>query len=168
MKAALTSFARKDKSGKYPKLKELAAIFADMDLDGDDHVSYEEICDYIDERVDGKRRRKDDASDDEDPRKTFAKALKKHFDDLDKSGDDDLSKDEVKRALVAFTKKDKQGRFPKLKQLADLFRDMDLNGDGHVSYDELTEFIEDIGAGRDAKKDVTFAKALKKHFDCLL
>ena len=55
-----------------------------MDLDGDGHVSYEEICDYIDERVDGKRRRKkDDASDEEtDPRKTFAKALKKHFDDL--------------------------------------------------------------------------------------
>merc|ERR1719174_1566850 len=119
VKAALTSFARKDKSGKYPKLKELASIFADMDLDGDDHVSYEEICDYIDERVDGKRRRKDDSDDEKprrgkgndeetDPRKTFARALKKHFDDLDKSGDDDLSKDEVKRALVAFTKKDKQ------------------------------------------------------------
>ena len=173
VKAALTSFARKDKSGRYPKLKELASIFADMDLDGDDHVSYDEICDYIDERVDGKRRRKDDSDDEKprrgkgnddeaDPRKTFAKALKKHFDDLDKSGDDDLSKREVKQALVAFTKKDKQGRFPKLKQLADLFRDMDLNGDGHVSYDELTQFIDGIGGGRDAKKDVTFAKALKK------
>ena len=44
---------------------------------------------------------------------------------------------------------------------------MDLNSDGHVSYDELSDFIDGIGAGRDAKKDVTFAKALKKHFDDL-
>ena len=57
--------AKRTNRGKYPKLKELASIFADMDLDGDDHVSYEEICDYIDERVDGKRRRKDDGSDED-------------------------------------------------------------------------------------------------------
>merc|ERR1711965_1228919 len=128
VKAALTSFARKDKSGKYPKLKELASIFADMDLDGDDHVSYEEICDYIDERIDGKRRRKDDGSDEDrsphgkaDPRATFAKALKKHFDDLDKSGDGDLSKKEVKAALTSFARKDKSGKYPKLKELASIF-----------------------------------------------
>ena len=54
-----------------------------------------------------KRRRKGDGSG-EDPvarsgkatrGATFAKALKKHFDDLDKSGDGDLSKREVKQAL---------------------------------------------------------------------
>ena len=40
-----------------------------------------------------------DHADAADPRKTFAKALKKHFDDLDKSGDGDLSKKEVKQAF---------------------------------------------------------------------
>merc|ERR1719421_966045 len=159
VKAALTSFARKDKSGKYPKLKEIASIFADMDLDGDKHVSYEEICDYIDERVDGKRRRKDDGSDEDrsprgkaDPRATFAKALKKHFDDLDKSGDGDLSKREVKQALQTFAKKDRAGKFPKLKEIAAIFADMDLDGDGHVSYDEVCEYIDErVGTSGDRK-----------------
>ena len=150
VKQALQTFARKDKSGKYPKLKELASIFADMDLDGDGHVSYEEICDYIDERVDGKRRRRDDGSDEDkaDPRATFAKALKKHFDDLDKSGDGDLSKREVKQALQSFARKDKSGKYPKLKEIAAIFADMDLDGDGHVSYDEVCEYIDSASRRR--------------------
>ena len=175
VKRALTAFAKKDRKGAFPKLKELAALFASLDLDGDGYVSYDEICEYI------------DGAESEDPRRAFARALKAHFEKLDKSGDDDLSKKEVKAALIAFTKKDKTGKFPKLKELADIFRDLDLNGDGHVSYDELSEFIADVGAGRDTRRAdagadgkqarrasprradarATFAKALKKHFDDL-
>ena len=45
---------------------------------------------------------------------------------------------------------------------------MDFNFDGHVSYDELTEYIDGIGGGRKTGgADVTFAKALMKHFDDL-
>ena len=177
VKRALAAFAKKDRKGAYPKLKELAAIFSSLDLDGDGYVSYDEICEYID----------DDGPESEDPRRAFARALKAHFEKLDKSGDDDLSKKEVKAALIAFTKKDKSGKFPKLKELADIFRDLDLNGDGHVSYDELSEFIADVGAGRDTRRadasadgkkarrasprkadaQATFAQALKKHFDDL-
>ena len=34
---------------KYPKLGELRALFDAFDLDGDGYVSYEELCEYIDE-----------------------------------------------------------------------------------------------------------------------
>ena len=123
-------------------------------------MSYEEICDYIDERVDGKRRRKDDGSDEDrsprgkaDPRATFAKALKKHFDDLDKSGDGDLSKREVKQALQTFARKDKSGKYPKLKEIASIFADLDLDGDGHVSYEEICDYIDERVDGKRRRKD---------------
>ena len=47
MKQALQTFAKKDRAGKFPKLKELNDIFEDLDLDGDGHVSYDEVCEYI-------------------------------------------------------------------------------------------------------------------------
>ena len=90
------------------KSKHEVTAISSFDLDGDGYVTYEELCDYIDERVDGK--------DKADPRAAFAKALKKHFDDLDKSGDGDLSKREVKQALQTFARKDKSGKYPKLKE----------------------------------------------------
>jgi len=174
VKQALQAFSKKDKKGQYPKLKELAALFEDMDLDGDEHLSYEEICDYIDERVGPSER---DAA---DPRATFAKALKRHFDDLDKSGDGDLSKKEVRQALTAFAKKDKKSQYPKLKELNAIFDDLDLDGDGHVSYEEICEYIDErLADGEKSRRDrsprggakadakTTFAKALKKHFDDL-
>ena len=49
VKVALQSFAKKDRAGKYPKLGELRALFDAFDLDGDGYVSYEELCEYIDE-----------------------------------------------------------------------------------------------------------------------
>ena len=55
---------------KYPKLGEIESIFEDMDLDGDKHISYDEVCDYIDERVgtsgDQSGRSDDDDDDDDD------------------------------------------------------------------------------------------------------
>ena len=74
---------------------------------------------------------------------TFAKALMKHFDDLDKSGEGDLSKQEVKAALTSFAKKDRAGKYPKLGELRALFDAFDLDGDGYVSYDELCEYIDE-------------------------
>ena len=124
MKQATQSFSKKDKTGKYPKLKEIAAIFADMDLNNDGHVSYEEICDYIDERAGeagGVAAGSAAEGKGDDTRTTFAKALKKRFDDLDKSGDGDLSKREVKQALQTLSEKDKSGKYPKLKEIASIF-----------------------------------------------
>ena len=150
VKQALQSFAKKDRTGKYPKIGELRALFDSFDLDGDGYVTYEELCEYIDERVDGKGRGAEKA----DPRAAFAKALKKHFDDLDKSGDGDLSKREVKHALQTFSKKDKTGKYPKLKELAAIFADMDLNNDDHVSYEEICDYIDErVGGGDVAAVD---------------
>ena len=70
MKQALQTFAKKDRAGKFPKLKELNDIFEDLDLDGDGHVSYDEVCEYIDERVgrsdDGRKASRSDDDDDDD------------------------------------------------------------------------------------------------------
>ena len=135
------SRARKDRSGKFPKKAEaLRDLFDELDLNGDGYVSYDELCDFIDERV--SRKKSPERSRGADKAEvTFKKALKKHFDDLDKSGDGDLSKREVKQALQTFARKDKSGKYPKLKELASIFADMDLDGDGHVSYDEICDYI---------------------------
>ena len=47
--AALKSFAKKDRTGKFPKLEELEALFGDMDLNGAGRVSYDELTDFIDD-----------------------------------------------------------------------------------------------------------------------
>ena len=47
--AALKSFAKKDRTGKFPKLEELKALFGDMDLNGAGRVSYDELTDFIDD-----------------------------------------------------------------------------------------------------------------------
>ena len=41
------------------------AVFSKFDLDGDGHVTHEELCEYIDERVDGKGRGDEEAYDDD-------------------------------------------------------------------------------------------------------
>ena len=140
MKQALVAFTKKDKTGKYPKLKQLADLFRDMDLNGDGHVSNDELTEFID-GIGGGR----DATD-----VTFAKALKKHFDDLDKSGEGDLSKKEVKQALQSFAKKDRAGKYPKIGELRALFDAFDLDGDGYVTYEELCDYVDERidGKGR--------------------
>ena len=47
--AALKSFAKKDRTGKFPKLEELEALFGDVDLNGAGRVSYDELTDFIDD-----------------------------------------------------------------------------------------------------------------------
>ena len=54
--AALKSFAKKDRTGKFPKLEELEALFGDMDLNGAGRVSYDELTDFIDDAVSALRR----------------------------------------------------------------------------------------------------------------
>merc|ERR1719174_2159048 len=143
-----------------------------MDLNGDGKVSYDFLVEHVaGDRKTG-RRRKDDSPAKKVSGKeaTFVKALKKHFEDVDKDGSGDLSKREIRDALVAFARKDRSGKFPKKEALRDLFDELDLNGDGYVSYDELCDFIDERvsrkkSPERSDKAEVTFAKALKKHFD---
>ena len=142
VKQALQSFARKDKAASTPSSRNSRRFSRTWTVGGDDRGSCEEICDYIDERVDGKRRfgrttrspGAAKADDEADPRKTFAKALKKHFDDLDKSGDGDLSMREVKQASRAGSRaKINRTSIPQAHELtefiASIFADMDLDGE---------------------------------------
>ena len=116
---ALLDLGRRDKENAFLKPKELRDLFDDMDLNGDGKVSYDELVDFLVEHVAGDRTRK--RRDDSPAKKvsgkeaTFVRALKKHFEDVDKDGSGDLSKREVRDALVSFAKKDRSGNSRKKK-----------------------------------------------------